>query len=262
MRNRLLCILLCFVFVMLAGCSNDQQDIKTKKRPAVESEELQFQTPAEGAPIAIFSTPYGEFRAVLYPDLAPMAVENFIALANEGYFNGLPFHRVISDFIIQSGDGTGSGNGGTTCWDGIPFPVELSSKLHHYSGALAMAHLGQDTTANFSQFYIVQTPADSISEEDATSLKEKGMKEQVANTYQSAGGAPYLDNKNTIFGQVYQGMDVVDKIAIASASNDEGTPSTPVSITSVLISSYGQPDPTPLPSVSPESSSSESSSNG
>lgn len=236
-------ILCCMLLVFFVGCGSDEQQIKTKKRADVQSEELQFQTPAEGTPIAIFSTPYGEFRAVLYPELAPMAVENFTTLANQGYFNGLPFHRVIEDFIIQSGDGTGSGSGGTTCWDGVPFPVELSNRLHHYSGALAMAHLGEDTTANFSQFYIVQTPSDSISQQDADTLKQKGMKESVANTYHSAGGAPYLDHKNTIFGQVYQGMEVVDKIAIASASNQNGTPSTKIEITSVTISKYGQPDP-------------------
>ena len=252
-----LCILL--VLGVLVGCGDSQQ-IKTKKRPDVESEQLQFQQPTENAPIAIFTTEYGEFRAVLYPDLAPMAVENFIALANEGYFNGLPFHRVIGDFIIQSGDGTGSGTGGTTCWDGFPFPVEISSQLHHYSGALCMAHLGQDTTANFSQFYIVQTPANSISEEDANTLISQGMDEAVAKTYQAAGGAPYLDLKNTIFGQIYQGMEVVDQIALASNANSEGKPTTPVTITSVLISSYGQPDPTPLPTTQPASSASSSAS--
>ncbi len=255
MKRKLLSFLsaLCAA-VLLVGCGGSETELKTKKRPQIESEELQFQQPAENAPIAIFSTEYGEFRAVLYPDLAPMAVENFTALAKEGFFNGLPFHRVIDDFIIQSGDNTKSGNGGTTCWDGIPFPVELSSKLHHYSGTLAMAHLGEDTTTNFSQFYIVQTPADSISEQDATGLMEKGMAESVAKTYQAAGGAPYLDSKNTIFGQVYQGMEVVDKIALASQPDDSGKPRTEVTITSVLISSYGQPDPSPIPAPQIDSS--------
>lgn len=255
--KRILCVVLCALFALAicVGCGDSQQ-IKTKKRPTVESDQLQFQQPTENAPIAIFTTEYGEFRAVLYPDLAPMAVENFIALANQGYFNGLPFHRVIGDFIIQSGDATGSGSGGTTCWDGFPFPVEISSKLHHYSGALCMAHIGEDTTANFSQFYIVQTPADSVSEEDANTLISQGMDEAVAKTYQAAGGAPYLDLKNTIFGQIYDGMEVVDQIAIASNSNSEGKPSNPVTITSVLISSYGQPDPTSLPAAQPDASSS------
>lgn len=258
MKRKLLSFLSIFcAATLLVGCGGSETEIKTKKRPQVQSEELQFQQPTENAPIAIFSTEYGEFRAVLYPNLAPMAVENFTTLAKEGFFNGLPFHRVINDFIIQSGDNTKSGNGGTTCWGGIPFPVELSSKLHHYSGALAMAHIGEDTTANFSQFYIVQTPADSVSEEDATSLMEKGMAESVAKTYQSAGGAPYLDSKNTIFGQIYEGMEVVDKIALASQADDSGKPHTEVTITSVLISSYGQPDPSPLPVPEPASSASE-----
>ena len=239
----------CLVGFGLVGCGQTTNGVHTQKRPDVESELLQFQQPAEGDPIAIFTTEYGQFRAVLYPDEAPMAVENFIALANEGYYNGLPFHRVIGDFIIQSGDATGSGNGGTTCWDGMPFPVEISSKLHHFSGALCMAHMGSDTSANFSQFYVVQTAPDSISDEDAQSLLDKGMDQAVADAYKAGGGAPYLDYYNTIFGQVYEGMEVVDAIAIASDPDQDGKPRTEITLTSVQISSYGSPDPSPLPAA-------------
>lgn len=248
MKKSILALLCaCLLGFGLAGCGQTTNGVRTQKRPSVESELLQFQQPAEGDPIAIFTTDYGQFRAVLYPDEAPMAVENFIALANEGYYNGLPFHRVISDFIIQSGDATGSGNGGTTCWDGMPFPVEISNKLHHFSGALCMAHMGSDTSANFSQFYVVQTPPDSISDEDAQTLLDKGMDQAVADAYKAGGGAPYLDYYNTIFGQVYEGMEVVDAIAIASDPDQDGKPRSEVILTSVQISSYGSPDPSPLP---------------
>ena len=156
---------------------------------------------------------------------------------------------MIGDFIIQSGDATGSGNGGTTCWDGMPFPVEISSKLHHFSGALCMAHMGSDTSANFRQFYVVQTAPDSISDEDAQSLLDKGMDQAVADAYKAGGGAPYLDYYNTIFGQVYEGMEVVDAIAIASDPDQDGKPRTEITLTSVQISSYGSPDPSPLPAA-------------
>lgn len=240
----LICLGLCAA--LLAGCGKEggKPSHKTEKRPdTIESSELQFQTPAEGAPIAIFGTSYGQVRAVLYPEQAPMAVENFTQLAKQGYYNGITFHRVIEGFLVQTGDATGQGNGGTTCWNGMPFPVELSAKLHHYSGALAMAHMGSDTTANFSQFYFVQTPSDSISDEAAQKLAESGLPEQAAAAYKAAGGAPYLDNLYTVFGQVYEGMEVIDEIAAAAEVDAGYRPKEDILLEWVVISSYGAPDP-------------------
>lgn len=85
---------------LLTGCGGSAAG-SSIKRPQVESEELQFQAPAEGDPIAIFNTSAGEVRAVLYPDVAPMAVENFTRLAQEGYYNGTSFHRIVSGFVVQ-----------------------------------------------------------------------------------------------------------------------------------------------------------------
>lgn len=178
-------------------------------------------------------------------------MENFIALANDGYYDGLPFHRVIPNFIVQTGDATGTGAGGTTCWGGIPFPVELSAQLHHFSGALAMAHMGSDLGANFSQFYAVQTLPASISKQDAELLIERGMQQEVADAYREAGGAPYLDMRNTVFGQIYEGMEVLDKVAAASQGDNDGVPLSPVTLYAVQISAYGRPDPEPP--VIPES---------
>ena len=98
---------------LLAGCGGGITG-SSIKRPQVESEELQFQTPAEGDPIAIFNTSAGEVRAVLYPDVAPMAVENFTRLAQEGYYNGTSFHRIVSGFVVQGGDASGSCTTGST----------------------------------------------------------------------------------------------------------------------------------------------------
>ena len=94
-------------------------------RPAVESQEQQFQAPNEGDPIAIFHTSKGEIRAVLYPDDAPMAVENFTGLVEQGYYNGLTFHRAVYGALVQGGDGTGTGLAAPPSGGTIPSPWSL-----------------------------------------------------------------------------------------------------------------------------------------
>lgn len=202
-----------------------------------ESTELQFVTPAEGDPIATLSTTLGDISIVLYPDIAPMAVENFVGLAQQGYYNGLSFHRVIEGFLIQTGDATGTGSGGTTIWNGNSYPNEISDKLHHYAGAVAMAHAPDDASGNLSQFYIVQSAQDSVDNALAQTLTDAGVRQAVIDTYRAAGGAPYLDNLNTVFGQVYDGMDVVDAIAAVECGEDD-RPLEDVIVNSVTIGTY------------------------
>ena len=242
MKRNFLRAVVCAVLCagLLAGCGSD--GVKIKKRPQVESEQLQFQQPADDAPVAVFTTSEGQFRAVLYPDEAPLAVYNFTQLAQEGVYDGLIFHRVIPDFIIQSGDPTGSGTGGTTCWNGVMFPVELSYKLHHYSGALAMAHTGDDTATNASQFFLVQSPADSLTDELEKKMQDAGIGEDVIETYKDAGGAPYLDNLNTVFGQVYSAYDSVGTIAAVADLGAKFGPANEITLLSVKITTYAEAD--------------------
>ena len=200
--------------VLLGACESGSLAAAAGKRtrPA-DLGELQFITPAEGDPIATLSTTLGDISFVLYPDIAPMAVENFVGLAQQGYYNGLSFHRVIEGFLVQTGDATGTGAGGSTIWNGNSYPNEISDRLHHYAGAVAMAHAPDGASGNLSQFYIVQSAQDSVDKTLAKTLTEAGVREAVVTAYQAVGGAPYLDNLNTVFGQVYDGMDVVDAIA-------------------------------------------------
>ena len=200
--------------VLLGACESGSLAAAAGKRtrPA-DLGELQFITPAEGDPIATLSTTLGDISFVLYPDIAPMAVENFVGLAQQGYYNGLSFHRVIEGFLVQTGDATGTGAGGSTIWNGNSYPNEISDRLHHYAGAVAMAHAPDGASGNLSQFYIVQSAQDSVDKTLAKTLTEAGVREAVVTAYQAVGGAPYLDNLDTVFGQVYDGMDVVDAIA-------------------------------------------------
>ena len=124
--------------------------------------------------VAIISTKHGDMVVEFYPDVAPMHVESFIALAKEEYFNGTTFHRVIPGFMIQGGDPTGTGAGGP----GYQFEDEFVSSLKHDSeGILSMANAGPGT--NGSQFFITHGPT------------------------------PHLDGAHTVFGKVVTGMDVV-----------------------------------------------------
>ena len=154
---------------LLTGCGGGAAG-SSIKRPQVESEELQFQAPAEGDPIAIFNTSAGEVRAVLYPDVAPMAVENFTRLAQEGYYNGTSFHRIVSGFVVQGGDASGSGTTGSTIWNNNPYPKEISDQLHHYSGALCAAFSPDESVSGLSQFYFVQSLPEKLDDSLRTQM--------------------------------------------------------------------------------------------
>ena len=237
--KRLLYIgMICLLCTALVGCKGQGGSKKKPERTAdTKSTELQFIAPQEGDTIAVLTTSAGVISVVLYPEQAPMAVENFIGLAQQSYFNGISFHRVVKDFIIQTGDATGTGTGGSTIWNGTPFPVEATDALHHYTGALGMAHLPDDLAGNTSQFYIVQTPKSSVGKAACDTLAAAGLRDAVVNTYRDIGGAPYLDNLYTVFGQVYEGMDVVDEIAKAKC-NENGQPLEDIVLESVVISTY------------------------
>lgn len=161
----------------------------------------------EGLPQAVIETNMGNIEVVLYPEKAPLAVENFLTLAEEDYYNDVIFHRVIEDFMIQGGDPSGTGMGGESAF-GEAFEDEFDPSLAHFNGALSLANSGPDT--NGSQFFIVQAGNESLTEE---MFEESGFPEEKVQHYLEVGGTPHLDNRHTVFGHVISGMDVVDEIA-------------------------------------------------
>lgn len=158
-------------------------------------------------PTAVLKTNQGEIKIQLFPEQAPMTVENFIRLAQKGYYDGTIFHRVISDFMIQGGDPEGNGTGGESIW-GHPFEDELSRELFNIRGALSMANSGPNT--NGSQFFIVQNK--NMPKRYIKQMEPAGYPKEIIRAYKQ-GGTPWLDGRHTVFGQVITGMDVVDKIA-------------------------------------------------
>ena len=179
-------------------------------------------------------TSAGDITIKLFPEEAPLAVENFLTHAKEGYYNGIIFHRVINGFMIQGGDPDGKGTGGQSIWSGKDdsidagngFKNEISAFLYNIRGALAMANAGADT--NGSQFFINQNPADASGQ--LSSGKTPG---KIIEAYKN-GGNPSLDGGYTVFGQVIEGMDVVDKIA-SSETDSNDKPTTDVTINSIEI---------------------------
>lgn len=138
--------------------------------------------------IVVFETNAGNIKFKMYPNIAPKAVENFTELVKKGYYDGVIFHRVIKNFMIQSGDPTGTGRGGESIW-GESFEDEFSPyTIFEKPGLLAMANSGKNT--NKSQFFITTAPT------------------------------PWLNGYHTIFGEVVGGMDVVRKIESTQTNND------------------------------------------
>src|SRR5699024_9737248 len=199
--------------------------------------------------IAIFDTSLGEVRAVLYPDAAPMAVENFAGLARTGYYDGTVIWRSEYGFAVQGGDATGTGTGGSNIFSNNPYPLEASADLRHYAGALCAAFAsGGEAEGGNSQFYFVTALPGSVDKAMQDELAANGYTESQIAAYAAAGGLPYLDNTDTVFGQVYAGMEVVDAMACVDTQQDEEgndtwrpTEENTITIESVTISTYPGP---------------------
>jgi len=156
---------------------------------------------------AVLNTNRGSITLTLFPELAPKTVENFVGLAKENYYDGIIFHRVISDFMIQGGDPTGTGMGGESIW-GEQFEDEFTPHLFNIRGALSMANSGPNT--NGSQFFIVT--ASKVPGQMIEQMEGAGYPEEIIKAYKENGGTPWLDQRHTVFGHVTDGMDVVDAI--------------------------------------------------
>lgn len=220
---------------------------------------IQSGKPEIGEEIAIVTTSIGEIKLRFYPEEAPKAVENFKELAKSDYYDGIIFHRVIDNFMIQGGDPTGTGTGGTSHF-GQAFEDEISPKLHFYRGALAMANSGANT--NGSQFFIVQNPVANATAIEAIREKRNGSSdtdpflipikgisypitdvfpESVLEYYENNGGHVELEyvfgGAYTIFGQAFEGLDVIDTIA-GVVTDDKDKPLEDIVILDVEITDY------------------------
>ncbi len=236
--------------LLLSGCNgntditNTQKEMinkqtttesnKTNEEAVKEMSYEQFEKPVAGEEIIVMKTSMGEIKLRLFPQYAPKAVENFKGLAQKGYYNGLIFHRVMDDFMIQGGDPLGTGTGGESIW-GKPFEDEFDQDILNFRGALSMANSGPDT--NGSQFFIVQKP--TVEDAMLKQLSQVGAPKEVVEAYKTNGGTPWLDGRHTVFGQVFEGMEVVDKIALVKVGNND-KPVEEVKMLTVNVEKYSE----------------------
>lgn len=207
---------------------------------------------------------FGTIKAKLFPEAAPVGVENFQKLAESGYYNGKNIHRVMAGFMFQGGSLNGDGTGGQAMVNGGSFGVEAADNMRHFYGALCYANAAGK---NSTQFYIVNNKEQNAFDTDyqyfksqvekcdelikkakeagasdyvtyytqvKNSLKETVEKydkfpDNVKELYNKNGGVPQLDGDYTVFGQVYEGFDVIDAVsAVAVEDNGAGAVTKPV----------------------------------
>ena len=250
-------LLMAFMLIILTGCNNETKTTtytsngtktetqsntssENKKKEEISMNDINFEEaakkqmalPNSGDQIAIMNVKdYGTIKFKFFPEVAPKAVENFLTHAKNGYYNGLTFHRVINEFMIQGGDPDGNGRGGESIW-GKGFGPELDYDLVPYRGSLCMA-MSQLPNSIGSQFFITQANyAEKMGSYYKGSFPE-GLMEQ----YKKYGGYLSLYMQYTVFGQAYEGMDVVDKIAkVKTDENDK--PLENVIIENIEVTTY------------------------
>lgn len=238
-------IIMLILLLVLTGCGNEEVDNKTTNKVAnkitnnttntaknsskeeskvnvnyVEAATKQMAKPESGETVAVIHIKnYGDVKVKFFKDVAPKAVENFTTHAKDGYYNGVTFHRVINEFMIQGGDPQGTGMGGESIWK-KDFEEELSLELVPYRGSLCMASRGLENSPSLgSQFFITQANYD---EQMASYMKSYGYPTDLLEQYKNYGGYLSLYQQYTVFGQVYEGMEVVDKIAaVPTDENDK-----------------------------------------
>lgn len=285
LNTRLKKILMCAALaagMLLTGCNKGGSD--TGKPSEIEgfSGNVVDVAPKAGDLIATFEIEdYGTIKAVLFPEAAPVGVENFQKLCEAGYYKDLTIHRVMKNFMLQGGSLNGNGTGGDALVNGGSFGIETAQNARHFYGALCYANAGGQNT---TQFYIVNdkssTDTDWLAENykalvddrrsAAKQYAEAGIPEgeayynaeadgfqvtvdwmnaatdEIKNRYKEKGGAAFLDGGYTVFGQVYEGFDVIDSISAAEVTyvtegdedSEKSKPVKDIIIKNVYVSEY------------------------
>ena len=219
----------------------------------------QLEKPQAGDTVAVIQTSAGTIKIRLFPEQAPKTVENFIQLAKKGDYNGSPFHRIIDGFMIQ----TGTTETNQSIY-GDSFEDEFNPSLVNIRGAVSMANTGQPGT-NSTQFFINQNKAadfvgweyyeqgyDVYKESPSAFTQKYGafvdldkVSDAYKDLYTKNGGSPTLDGAysttgtgHTVFGQVYEGMDIVDDIASINKTVDQENPEGVPQINTISIETY------------------------
>ena len=207
--------LILFIGILMSACSSKMSKVESANPKENKEESKEITT------MVLISTNYGDMKAILYNE-TPLHRDNFIKLVKEGYYDGTLFHRVIDGFMIQGGDPDSKtakpnqmlGQGGP----GYTVPAEFKQELIHKKGALAAARMGDNVNpqkaSSGSQFYIAQGKRYTSEELNMLQARMgKQFNQTQKDAYVNEGGVPFLDYEYTVFGQVIEGLEVIDKIA-------------------------------------------------
>ena len=281
LRYALMSVLLA-VTALLAGCNSNKFEVKSEKPKEIADFDgnVKDVTPKSGDLIATIEIEgYGTMKAVLFPEAAPVGVENFQKLCDAGYYDGLKIHRVMKGFMMQGGSANGDGTGGDALVNGGKFSIETAQNARHFYGALSYANAGIDN--NTTQFFIInnKTPVtldtsnlDAAQQQinsDLEYLKEyekefapavldmhlnevkssqytldftKYATDEIKARYAEKGGYPWLDGGYTVFGQVYEGYDVIDAVAdaevVTNAGGEKSEPKEDIIIKTITVSTF------------------------
>lgn len=224
MKNKkLLVIIFLVIVVLLSSCGKNNGSLE------------QMETPKADEEIAIIETDFGSIKLRLFPDVAPKAVENFKSLAKEGYFTGKTFYRVKEGELIMAVDEEEEDYSPSIY--GKPFEDEFNENYGHFRGAVSMANMGPDT--NESTFFIVY--GSSIDEGIIDSMRELGedggFSNELIDTYETIGGYYEFDFKHTVFGQVFEGLDIVEELVNVEL-NEMDEPEEEIIIEKIEIVNY------------------------
>ena len=255
-------ILMSGILSFSVGCATNSENQNNGDNPTNSiNVGYQLEKPRIGEEVAIVNTNLGDFKIRFFPEKAPKAVENFKGLAEKGYYNNLTFHRVIKDFMVQGGDPNGTGTGGESLW-GEDFEDEFSEDLFNITGAVAMANRGPNT--NGSQFFINnQSPSSFMGwnyfeeyykmyQRNPSAFEQRyggtvdmsKITDDIKKLYEENGGSPMLDGYyntahrgHTVFGQVFEGMDNINKIS-NSEVDENNKPKEDVVIKKISLEKY------------------------
>lgn len=279
-KQTLMCGLLAAV-TLLTGCG-EKYKMESKKPTEIEgfSGNVTDVTPKSGDLIATFEIEdYGTIKAVLFPEAAPVGVENFQKLCDAGYYKGLTIHRVVKNFMFQGGSKNGDGTGGDAMVNNGRFSIETAQNARHFYGALCYANAG--SINNTTQFYIVNNKVsqdiDAYGADEGQKTIDSDMEflnknykqydqdmidyylskvkynqntvdflkyatTEIKEKYKQVGGAPSLDGNYTVFGQVYEGFDVIDTLSAVEVEDngdkEESKPVKDIIIKNVTVSTF------------------------
>ena len=213
------------------------QEHKTEIDESVFDFEAQLSPPQAGETIAVVTTSFGTFKMKFFPQYAPNAVENFITLAREGYYDGSYVFCIDPNNAFMGGSTDNQGIGFKSIHnEGKPFDNECTDALWHFSGAASA--ISTETGKGDSRFLILGDV--TIPDTTIASMEKYGYPASLVEKYRENGGAPTLDARHPVFAQIFEGIETVNAINRVEVDAESGRPLTDVKIEKIEIISYGE----------------------